>query len=216
MNTQLIRLRTLVLSDLDPAYFRLTEKQVADWLKEVPKIQASIFTAVQEEVLGTLDNSLVERHLNQLQYDCTYLLNALCRYDVPDERGRELYQAVELCLQAILTNLEARYVRFFKLEENAAKAVAHEDYRIRVLLSAEALVYFFKLLYKAGALDAGPLSRVVVAIARNFTTKGVGNGHLSAGSLMTKYKQVVQRTAIAVRVLLVKMLKILDEEFTFQ
>lgn len=212
MNTQLTKLRTLVLKDLDPAYYHMDAKKVDDWLREIPLIESHILAVLQAEVLGDMENSLVERHMKQMHYDCTFLLNALYKYgDLPDVPS-SLYFSTESCLLNTLTQVEHYSACFLKHSSESRQQL--EDYRIRVLLSAGGLAYFFKLLHKAGALDAGPISRMVVAISKNFITSGIGNGHLSSGSLMTKYKQVVQTTAKSVRALLVKMLRVLDEEFT--
>jgi len=70
------------------------------------------------------------------------------------------------------------------------------------------------LLNKAGGLDAGPVTQLILAISNNFITPGIGDGYISPNSLTTKYKQVVQSTAVRVRVLLVRMLKLLNEEFS--
>jgi len=214
MNAQLSRLRTLVLKDLDPLYCRPDIKKTDHWLKEIPLIKSGIIAALQAEVLGDMPNSLVERHLKQLQYDCNFLLNTLYRYDVPADETEVLYQLAEKSLQQVLTEIEERYADCFKLQQDGVYSRSGEDYRIRVLLSVEGLAYFFKLLYKAGALDAVPVARLVVAISKNFTTNRMGNGQLSSHSMMTKYKQVVQTTARSVRALLVKMLKLLDDEFS--
>lgn len=213
MNAQLTKLRTLVLKDLDPVYYSMGAQKVEDWLQEIPLIEQNILAVLQAEVLGDMENSLVERHLKLMHYDCMYLLNTLYKYgDMPDV-PQTLYFLTESCLLNTLAHLEDRYGAYFLKKEVDCHQPA-EDYRIRVLLSAESLAYFFKLLYKAGALDAGPISRMIVSISKNFTTRGIGNGHLSSGSLMTKYKQVVQTTAKSVRALLVKMIRVLDEEFT--
>lgn len=215
MNAQITKLRTLVLKELDPVYFQLDTKQVDYWVKEISLIEADILNTLEAEVMGALKNSLVERHLKQLQYDCIFLLNILCKYETKPDAAEELYRLAESCLQNILTHIEDRYKGSFRLQPDSDYGQATEDYRIRVLLSAEGLAYFFKLLYKAGALDSGPVSRLIVSLSKNFTTRGVGNAQLSSGSLMTKYKQVVQTTAKSVRALLLKMLKHLDDEFRF-
>lgn len=214
MNACLTRLRTLVLKDLDPVYYHMDAQQVEDWLREIPVIEADLLAELQNEVLGDKDSSLVERHLKQLHYDCVFLLNALYKYGHMPDLPQALYFLTEACLQNTLLHLEKRYSGCFLFKGESQSTQLPEDHRIRVLLSAEGLAYFFKLLQKAGALDAGPISRMVVAITKNFSTPGIGNGHLSSGSLMTKYKQVVQSTAKSVRALLVRMLRILDEEFT--
>jgi hypothetical protein len=62
----------------------------------------------------------------------------------------------------------------------------------------DALTYFYKLLNKAGGLDAGPVTQLILAISNNFITPGIGDGYISPNSLTMKYKQVVQSTAMRV------------------
>ncbi|MNY72668.1 hypothetical protein D3C86_2112770 [compost metagenome] len=54
---------------------------------------------------------------------------------------------------------------------------------------------------------------LLLFISRNFKTPGVGDTDLSLKSLNNKYRQVVKNTSIAVRSILMKMLKHLDNEF---
>jgi hypothetical protein len=90
---------------------------------------------------------------------------------------------------------------------------ANSSYRIKVLFSVDALAYFFKLLIGAGVVVAEPRSKLMSFIARSFTTPGRGAKLISPHSLDNKYKQVVQATANRVRVVLRRMLKLLDQEF---
>lgn len=215
MNEQITLLRTLILKELDPAYFKLDPEQVSFWLNEIPLIKIRLFNAMQEEVLGQFDNNLVERHIKQIQYDCIYLLNCLSKYKLRRELPAVLYQMAGDCLDQIMIHVDERYAGFFNFQKAVpAKYVKEEVHpRIRVLFSVDALAYFFKLLNKAGALDAGPTSQLMVAIAKNFVTPGIGDGFISPNSVTTKYKQVVQTTARSVRPVLSKMLKLLDDEF---
>lgn len=89
----------------------------------------------------------------------------------------------------------------------------HNNYRVPVSFSADALAYFFKLLTKVGVINGGAKTQLLLFISKNFQTPGIGTGILSVTSLDSKYRQVVQRTADAVRVVLARMLKTLDEEF---
>src|SRR5215217_6605020 len=134
MNAELTKLRTLVLKDLDPVYYHMDKQKVDDWLRELPLIQSHILSALQAEVLGDTDNSLVERHLKQMHYDCVFLLNALYKYgDMPDV-PESLYFLTESCLQNTLSHIEERYGNCF-LRNGADYNHPAEDYRIRVLLS---------------------------------------------------------------------------------
>jgi len=216
MNAEMNILRTLVLEHLDPKYFKLDQVQVLYWITELPVIKEQIFMALQEEMLGQTPSSLVERHLKQIQYDCGYLTEALFKYQKVPVRCMELYAAAGDCLEQLLEHIDTRYAAFFNWAKETAASLPklESNPRIRVLFSVDALAYFFKLLNKAGGLDAGPVTQLILAISKNFITPGIGDGYISPNSLTTKYKQVVRSTAMRVRVLLVRMLKLLDEEFS--
>ncbi|WP_196858333.1 hypothetical protein [Pedobacter sp. CAN_A7] len=87
------------------------------------------------------------------------------------------------------------------------------DYRVKVSISADALAYLVRLMIESELIMANPRSELMVFIARNFQTPGIGNGYLSANSLGTKYKQVVQTTAKNVNAALGRMQKIVAKEF---
>lgn len=213
MVTEVNTLRTLVIQHLDPAYFKLDEQQVRYWLTELPMIKEQICRVLQEEVLGNIDNSLVERHIKQVQYDCLYLRDVLYKYLVGNDLPVPLYTAAAECLEQLLEHIETRYSGFFNFSQELREPVKGEDFRIRMLVSVDALAYFFKLLNKAGGLDAGPLAQLMMCISKNFITPGIGNKYISPKSLTNKYREVVQATGLSVRKLLVRMLKLLDEEF---
>lgn len=84
-------------------------------------------------------------------------------------------------------------------------------YKAQVAFSVDALAYFVKLMVRAGLLNGGPKTALLQFFAKSFKT--VSTDSISAMSLSKKYDQVVQTTAKAVRVVLIRMLKILDEEF---
>lgn len=215
MNAQLTTLRTLIMKELDPTYFNLDQQQVSFWLNEIPLIQERIFKEMQNEMMGNTENTLVERHVKQVQYDCMYLSSALCKYAQNNCLPAALYEAAGNCLDHILSHIDNHYAGFFNLQRSVSAKQIHvtEHPRIKVSFSVDALAYFFKLLNKAGGLDTGTFTQLILAISKNFITPGTGDGYISANSLTVKYKQVVQTTAARVRVLLVKMLKQLDQEF---
>jgi hypothetical protein len=215
MNAQLTQLRTLVIKELDPEYFNLDECQINYWIEEIPQLRERIFKEMQNEMLGDTENSLVERHLKQVQYDCLYLASALCKYAQNNCSPAALYQAAGDCIDQILTHIDNRYAGFFNLQKfvSAKQIQLTEHPRIKVSFSVDTLAYFFKLLNKAGGLDIGTFTQLMMAVSKNFITPGIGDGYISTNSLTVKYKQVVQTTAQSVRALLVKMLKLLDQEF---
>jgi hypothetical protein len=87
------------------------------------------------------------------------------------------------------------------------------EYRMMVTLSVDSLAYLIRLLIEAGVIVANPRSELLQFLARHVQTPGIGHAYLSAKSLSTKYKQVVQSTANSVHALLSRMLKLLNKEF---
>lgn len=215
MNAQLTLLRTLVLKELDPAYFNMDKQRVDYWLAELPLLKEQVFKSMQDEMLGSLDNRLLERHLKQVQYDCVHLIDVLVKYTRQPKIAAELYRLADKCFEEILVHIESRYASFFNFQNEGwtRKNSCEPGTRIRVLFSVDVLAYLFKLLNKAGGLDSGPVAHLLVSLSKNFTTPGVGEGYISVNGLTTRYKQVVQTTAQTTRTLLLKMLKCLDEEF---
>lgn len=86
-----------------------------------------------------------------------------------------------------------------------------DPYKIQVSFSVDALAYFFKLMIRVGLVNGIPKTQLLQFISKSFKT--VAMDSISTTSLSRKYDQVVQTTAKAVRVVLIRMLKILDEEF---
>ena len=86
-------------------------------------------------------------------------------------------------------------------------------YRVKVSISADALAYLVRLLIETGVIVASPRSDLLVFIAKHFQTPGIGNAYLSANSLGTKYRQVVQSTAKNVNAALGRMQRIVGKEF---
>jgi hypothetical protein len=88
-------------------------------------------------------------------------------------------------------------------------------YRIQTRLSVDSLAYFIRLLIAANVIEARVKTELLAFVAEIFHTPGMPTAGISAGSLGTKYKQVVQSTAVKVRAALRKMLKQLDQDFSF-
>ncbi|MCD0487913.1 hypothetical protein LPB86_06715 [Pedobacter sp. MC2016-14] len=87
------------------------------------------------------------------------------------------------------------------------------EYRVKVSFSADVLVYFLQLLIKTGAI-IGSKAKLMLYVAKCVETPGIGEALLSPKSLERKSTQVVRNTAMQLRALLMKMLKLIDEEFS--
>jgi len=124
-------------------------------------------------------------------------------------------------IKALLLSFVGAEIKYLakKLRDGQQGAIANAEkvqalnYRVPVSFSVDALAYFFKLLTKAGVINGALKTDLLIFISKSFQTPGIGNGILSVKSLDTKYRQVVQRTADAVRAVLLRMLKTLDQEF---
>jgi hypothetical protein len=88
-------------------------------------------------------------------------------------------------------------------------------YKVRTTMSVDCLAYLFRLMVEANLIEAGVKTELMRFIAASFETPGMNASGLSAASIGTKYKQVVQSTATKVRAALKRMLKQLDEDFGF-
>lgn len=98
-------------------------------------------------------------------------------------------------------------------QRNLSPGSVPEHYKIRTPLSVDALAYLIKLMIGVKAIEPGVRTELMAFISRIFQTPGTGTNGISATSLETKYKQVVQSTAKNIRSVLVRMLKLLDDEF---
>lgn len=95
----------------------------------------------------------------------------------------------------------------------SANSLSVEHYRLKLNIGADGLAYLLRLLIEAGVLEAEPRSKLLQFVSQHFQTAGIGDQLLSANSIATKYKQVVQRTALNIRSLLKKMTKIVEANF---
>lgn len=113
-------------------------------------------------------------------------------------------------VKAELSMMDARYrvATAHKVTERAKP-----NHKLPVSISVNMLAYLFRLLFTVGVVT-GHKSDLLVFISRNFHTPGAGEEDLSLKSIENKYRQVVEKTAMSVRSILLKMLKQLDDEFT--
>ncbi len=91
--------------------------------------------------------------------------------------------------------------------------LVEESERLPLTISADVFAYLFRLLVKTGVIGAIGRRPMLSFLAKSFQTSGIGSRSLSAKSLDTKYRQVLNNTAVAVKSILLKMLKQVDEEF---
>lgn len=133
------------------------------------------------------------RRVNQMLYDFVRL-----ELDVREKRAHQV--KMEMRLEA---------------ERQADKFVVKDPtaYKVRTTMTVNSLAFFIKLMVKAKVIEPGVRTELLAFFARSFQTPNAGVDGISANSLGTKYKQVIESAVKSVRVLLVRMLKILDEEY---
>lgn len=190
------------------------------------------FVDYYKKVLADNLSELIEeaeqlKYLEQLERDLCirpYRKSVYC-YDDKRTRAKDVLQAfVQLELEmrqraaAQRRRVELDAIRAAEMVKARAAGAAPGKatvpaYKIRTALSVDALAYLIKLLVAGKAIEPGVRTELLAFIAGIFQTPGTGLNGISPGSLETKYKQVVQSTAKTVRVILVRMLKVLDEEF---
>ncbi|WP_432708846.1 hypothetical protein, partial [Pedobacter sp.] len=142
------------------------------------------------------------------------------------ERGTACFDPQSPSLVAVLASFIKAEIRYLQKKQGIALlgqppetkrgmiAIPQvPDYRIKVSISADALAYLVRLLIETGVIVASPRSDLLVFIAKHFQTPGIGNAYLSANSLGTKYRQVVQSTAKNVNAALGRMQRIVGKEF---
>jgi dTDP-4-dehydrorhamnose reductase len=157
-------------------------------------------------------------HFCQREFENRPCRKSATRFDLKRRKNREV--------MTDFIDAELNYLRKQQQPEPAAVTVPDASaqvasvntsliagYKIRFLLSVDALAYFFKLMVQATMVDAGVRTELLAFVARVFLTPGAGSNGISAGSLGVKYKQVVQSTAMNVRAALMRMVRLIDDEF---
>lgn len=117
----------------------------------------------------------------------------------------------ELLLDFVLAELA--YLQRRQITKEIHSPPLLEQYRVSVGISVDSLAYLLKLSIAVGLVNASPKSTFLHFIAQHFRTPGIGEAKISANSLSVKYKQVVQHTAVKVRLLLRRMIKQIETEF---
>jgi len=87
------------------------------------------------------------------------------------------------------------------------------SYKIRFTLSVDVLAYMIKLMVATDLIEPGVKTELMRCVAGMFQTPGSGAGGIAPGSFQTRYKNVVQSTAVSTKTILSKMMKEIDKEF---
>lgn len=197
------------------------------------KIESDHFNEILKKqliYLGLNDLNLAEYYINSIEEELTGMYRAdeqyehLCRYQKQfkgqEERADDCFDPKRLSLKLILLEYVNAELDFLERKEligrdqvPETRQIAESNYRVRISLSADGLAYFLRLMVEAEIIVAKPRTLLISFVSKYFQTNGIGSNSLSSGSLETKYKQVTQNTAKAVRMVLKRMLHQLDQQF---
>ena len=92
-------------------------------------------------------------------------------------------------------------------------AVRPGGFKIRTTLSVESLAYLLKLMIQGKVIEQGVRTELLTFACCIFQTPNTGVNGISPISMGAKYKQVTFSTAVLVKAALVRMIKIIDNEF---
>jgi hypothetical protein len=170
---------------------------------------------------GTIRDELKEIYEVKSQFDLLYCYQAQFKHK-PYRKGADRYDLKRRRNHEIMTDfVNAELSCLYKQHRPEPVMAVPEQhfptvnagYKIRFLFSVDALAFFIKLLVQAKVIDGGVRTELLAFVAKVFITPGVSGAGISPGSLETKYKQVIQSTAMNVRAALMKMIQIIDEDF---
>lgn len=85
--------------------------------------------------------------------------------------------------------------------------------KILSLQSVDVLAYLFRLMVDAQVMETGVKTEFSALVASMFTTPNTGAAGISPISFYNKFRQPVQSTAVVTKVLLNKMIKLIDQKF---
>ncbi|MFP5080860.1 hypothetical protein [Pedobacter sp. JCM 36344] len=78
-------LKTLIVEKMNPNY-KMTVQEIETWTKVLPDIKKELEEQINFFIQSIFHKSLVKKQLQQMQTECTYLLNAIDKYtDLSDE-----------------------------------------------------------------------------------------------------------------------------------
>lgn len=127
MNNQITTLRILVSDTLNPLnYQKLNAEAIGKHCLQLSSIEAGILSAIRAEIYGASKGNVVERHIRQTQSDCIALMDLLHGYVYPDERLKDLHDAVFKCLQKVLHEIEHHHFIFFNPQAILPLAYHHQ------------------------------------------------------------------------------------------
>ncbi|MBG6236614.1 hypothetical protein IWX76_003208 [Pedobacter sp. CAN_A7] len=113
----MIILKEMVLDTLDPQMVQnFSVEELEEWRTGVAQAVNKLINAMREEVYGSVDDHLVKRHIQQVQNDCTFLLQSLQTQPHMDGLLFELQTVLREGMEKVLRYIEKHHGRYFSLK----------------------------------------------------------------------------------------------------
>jgi hypothetical protein len=110
-------LRTLIIEKMHPEN-QMNYQEIQTWLGVLPEITDELAKHMSFIVYSIFDNSLVKRQLQQMQSECTFLLNAIDKYDHCTGDVLLLRNHTIDCLNATLDTIITQYSKYADFSKN--------------------------------------------------------------------------------------------------
>jgi hypothetical protein len=232
-----VKLQTLVLEPFLKFESKQSNYQRMDYLLN---LASKLIIRVQGNACGEEDllNLLVQRSFNTKSFHQYYTKKMLERTKVHYQISAQLDELYNLerefhqlpksqkhCYNPFSECCRSTFLKFVRIEiayilkrqelnqPTKPAIVSQSAYRIKTSLSVDSLAYLLRLLVEADIIEAQPKTELMAFIAAHFHTRGKGEGNISAESLITKYRQVTQSTAVGMRSLLTNMTRQVQDNF---
>jgi hypothetical protein len=110
-------LKMLIIEKMHPEN-QMSNQEIQTWLGVLPEIKDELAKHMSFIVYSIFDNSLVKRQLQQMQTECTFLLNAIDKYDHCTGDVLLLRSHTIDCLNATLDTIITQYSKYADYSKN--------------------------------------------------------------------------------------------------
>lgn len=110
-------LRTLITEKMHPE-IQMSKQEMETWMGVLPEIKDELAKHMTFIVYSIFDNSLVKRQLRQIQSECTFLLNAIDKYDHCVGEMLVLKNNTIDCLNTTLDKIITQYSKYADFSKN--------------------------------------------------------------------------------------------------
>jgi hypothetical protein len=206
-----------VIKDEEDGYTEMLEMHLLYY-----KFNDADFIAYKKEKLAAAALRCYNMH-EQYEMFCKYEKHLKSQQQRPGPaycmQSPDIKSILLSCVKAELHFLEKKTMRCRRGGTNdrtlnpQQQSAEHPAYRIKTSLSVDGLAFLLRLLIEVAAIEGSPRKDLLLFICRSVGTPRTGSGPIGFESMLSKYKQPVQSTVEAIKALLKKMLKLLEEKY---